>query len=318
MKPTKQDKRGILTFMLPGLILFVSFFLIPVIYVLCVSFLKWNGMTPPAFVGVKNFATLFGDEVFRRSVGNNILWALMAGGVQVPLALLMALILSRKPRGWKLFRTVYFFPQVISGIALAMLWSAIYNSEYGLLNAVLKAVGLGHLARNWLGDTKTAFPCLLIYWVFYIGYYMVIMMSEISTVDETYYEAAEIDGASKIQQDLHITLPMIKNSILTCVTLATVLGLRQFEQVYLLTNGGPFNKTSVMVLYLYKEMQNNNYGLANAASVCLILVGVLVIEGIRLLFRDRHSEAAEQRRRERREKRIRRAKMKKELERRLG
>ena len=285
MKPTKKDRLGMALFMTPALVLFILFFIIPVGYVLVVSLFKWNGMSAASFVGVKNYITIWKDPVFRRSVINNVIWALVASCVQVPLSVLMALILNRKPRGWKFFRTVYFFPQVISGVALAMLWSAMYNSEYGLINGILRALGRGDLAINWLGTLNTALPALLIYWVFYIGYYMVIVMSDLSGVDKDFYEAAEIDGASKIQQAWFISLPMIKSSVLTCMTLAAVLGLRQFEQVYLLTNGGPANRTSTMVLYLYKQIQNTRYGPANAASVMLICVGVVVILGIRALFK---------------------------------
>lgn len=285
MKPTKKDRFGMALFMTPALVLFVLFFIIPVGYVLVVSLFKWNGMSAASFVGIKNYVTIWKDPVFRRSVLNNVIWALVAACIQVPLSVLMALILNRKPRGWKFFRTVYFFPQVISGVALAMLWSAMYNSEYGLINGILRAVGRGDLAINWLGTLNTALPALLIYWVFYIGYYMVIVMSDLSGVDRDFYEAAEIDGASQIQQAWFISLPMIKSSVLTCMTLAAVLGLRQFEQVYLLTNGGPANRTSTMVLFLYKQIQNTRYGLANAASVMLICVGVIVILGIRALFK---------------------------------
>lgn len=284
MKPTKTDRLGMAVFMTPALILFLMFFIIPVGYVVVVSLFKWNGLTAATFVGFKNYATIWKDSVFRRSVINNIIWALVAALIQVPLSVLMALILNRKPRGWKTFRTVYFFPQVISGVALAMLWSAMYNSQYGLINGILRAIGRPDLAINWLGTLNTALPALLIYWVFYIGYYMVIVMSDLSGVSPDYYEAAEIDGANHIQQAWFISLPMIKSSMLTCMTLAAVLGLRQFERVYLLTNGGPANRTSTMVLYLYKQIQNTRYGPANAASVMLICVGVIVIMGIRLLF----------------------------------
>lgn len=284
MKLSKKDRLGLTMFMTPALLLFVVFFIIPVGYVLIVSLYKWNGMSNASFVGFNNYVTIWKDTVFRRSVGNNIIWALVASCVQVPLSVLMALILNQKPRGWKIFRTVYFFPQVISGIALAMLWSAMYNSEYGLINGFLRMIGRGDLTTNWLGTLNTALPALLIYWVFYVGYYMVIVMSELSGVSQDFYEAAEIDGANKIQQAWFISLPMIKSSILTCMTLAAVMGLRQFEQVYLLTNGGPANRTSTMVLYLYKQVQNTRYGPANAASVMLICVGIIVILGINALF----------------------------------
>ena len=272
-------------FMAPALVMMLVFFVIPVIYVVVVSVLKWNGISTATFVDIQNFAKLFRDKSFVRSVVNNVIWAVVAGFIQVPLAMVMAIILSRKPRGWKFFRTVYFFPQVISGIALATLWRAIYSADTGLLNGILRAVGLGATARDWLGTVETAFPAVLIYWVFYVGYYMVIMMADITTIDTSYYEAATIDGATDFQQAIHITIPLIKKtSLLTCVTLASVLGLRQFEQVYMLTNGGPANTTSTMVLYMYKKMQDANYGMASATAVILIIVGVIFIVCIRALF----------------------------------
>lgn len=285
MKPTRSDRRALAAFMAPALLLLVLFFVIPVIYVAVVSFLKWNGISTAAYNSVKNFLLLFQDKAFTRSVMNNIIWALVAGCIQVPLAMVMAIILSGKPRGWRFFRTVYFLPQVISGIALAMLWRGIYNADYGLLNGLLELIGLGHLKTDWLGNLTTALPAVLIYWVFYVGYYMVIMMADITTIDQTYYEAATIDGATRFQQAVHITIPLIRNtSLLTCVTLASVLGLRQFEQVYMLTNGQPANRTSTMVLYMYKKMQDANYGLSAATAVVLIIVGILFILCINKLF----------------------------------
>ena len=285
MKLERSDRGPLIAFMLPAIAVMVVFFVIPVLYVVAVSFLKWNGFSTPEFREIRNYAMLFKDEAFTRSVINNVIWALVAGFVQVPLAMVMAIILSRKPKGWKFFRTVYFFPQVISGIALATLWRAIYSADSGLLNGLLNAIGLGHLAKDWLGNISSAFPAVLIYWVFYVGYYMVIMMADITTIDTSYYEAATIDGATDFQQAIYITIPLIKKtSLLTCVTLASVMGLRQFEQVYMLTNGGPANTTSTIVLYMYKKLQDSNYGMASATAVILIIVGVIFIVCIRALF----------------------------------
>ncbi len=293
MKLTNKDKGPLVAFLAPAVFLVVLFFVLPVIYVCVVSFLKWDGISEPVFRGISNFTKLFKDKAFVRSITNNVIWAAVAACIQVPLAMLMAIILSRKPKGWKFFRTVYFFPQVISGIALATLWRAVYNAETGLLNNMLTSLGMGSLACDWLGGIKTAFPACLIYWVFYIGYYMVIMMADITTIDDTYYEAATIDGATDLQQAIHITIPLIKNSsLLTCVTLASVMGLRQFEQVYMLTNGGPANRTSTIVLYLYKKLQDSNYGMAAASAVILIIIGALFIVCIRKLFNERRKGAA--------------------------
>lgn len=284
MRLNKEAKLGITLFLLPALILFGTFFIYPIIYVTLRSFTKWNGMTAPEFNGIENYQKILSDPVFIQSFKNNVVWAICAVLIQVGLALLMAMILSKQPRGWKFFRTVYFLPQVISGVALASMWGAVYNSEYGLLNGFLKLIGLGNLATNWLGNAKTAFPSVLIYGLFYIGYYMTIIMAGIANVPEDYYEAARIDGASELQIDFHITIPLIMSSIQTCVLLAAVFGLRTFENIYLLTNGGPANRTSVIVLYLYNMMRNNRYGIANSASVVLIILGVIVIVSIRAIF----------------------------------
>ena len=285
MKPTPSDRRALVAFMAPAIAVMLVFFIIPVIYVVVVSTLKWDGISAPSVVGIENFVKLLKNSTFQRSLTNNIIWAFVAGFIQVPLAMVMAIILSRKPRGWKFFRTVYFFPQVISGIALATLWRATYNADHGMLNGMLEILGLGKYVTDWLGNSSTAFPAVLVYWVFYVGYYMVIMMADITTIDTSYYEAATIDGATDFQQAIYITIPLIKKtSLLTCVTLASVMGLRQFEQVYMLTNGGPNHRTSTMVLYMYERLQSSSYGLASATAVILIIVGVIFIVCIRKLF----------------------------------
>ena len=286
MKVKRSDLIGIILFCAPALLLFLVFFVFPVGYISVMSLFEWDGITQPHWVGLDNFREIFQDRAFRISLRNNFLWAGAAVFIQVPLALIMALILSKKVRGWKIFRTVFFMPQVISGIAMATLWASIYNSEFGLLNALLKAMGLisQDASINWLGNPDTALFCVIIYGVLYFGYFMVILMAGISGIDQTFYEAATVDGASPFQMNIHITIPLIRSSISTCVTLGAVFALRTFEQVFRLTGGGPANRTSVMVLYMYRRMADRSYGMANASSVVLVLVGVIVIIGIRSLF----------------------------------
>ena len=277
MESNKRNRIGIILFLIPAIILLLLFFILPVIYVVYLSFQKWDGMSPQVFYGFKNYIKVFKDPLFISSIVNNIVWALAAGLIQVPLAMITALMLSQKMRGWKFFRTVYFFPQVISSVALATMWGAVFNASYGLLNGLLKIIGLESLQRNWLGDLNTAFPAILLYWLPYIGYYMVIILADIQSIPEDYYEAASIDGATKLKQVWYISIPMIRGSVATCMTLAMVFGIRQFDQVYMLTNGGPANRTSVMVLYLYKKMQEFSYGTSSAAASVLIVIGVCVI-----------------------------------------
>jgi len=278
----RSNRIGVILFLIPAVALLVCFFIIPVGYLVFMSSQKWDGLSAPVFNGIGNFVKIFKDPVFNESIINNVIWALMAGLVQVPLAMITAILLSQKMHGWKIFRTVYFLPQVISGVALATMWAAVYNACYGLLDGLLKAVGLGFLQRNWLGNLDTAFPAALLYWVPYIGYFMVIILADVQSIPEDYYEAASLDGAGKFRQSIAITLPLIKGSVVTCMTLAMINGLRQFEQVYMLTNGGPANRTTVMVLYLYNQMKALSYGTSSAASIVLIFIGTIVILSLRL------------------------------------
>ncbi len=277
MKVTGKTRAGIILFLFPTIFLFAAFFIYPIIDLSANSFTKAG-----EFSGLANYAKVLGDPIFQRAIGNNIVWALTASLIQVPLAMFVAILLSYKMRGWKFFRTVYFLPQVISGVALATMWAAVYNAEYGLLNGILRSVGLESLTRNWLGTLETAFASILIYWVFYVGYYMVIMLADIQSIPEDIFEAAAIDGAGKLRTAFRVTIPLIRESLVMCMTLAAIFGLRQFEQVYLLTNGGPANRTMVMVLYLYNEMQKFEYNTSSAAAILLIILGVIVIVGLRL------------------------------------
>lgn len=278
-----QNKNGkmIFLFLLPVLILFITFFIYPLLFVIVTSFSKWNGFTPPEFIALGNYKYLFGDENFRLSLKNNIVWAMVLGFVQVPLACIMAMVLARKPKGWKFLRTVYFLPNVISQVALAMMWTAIYNAQNGVLNALLNLVGLDHLTNNWLGNMDTAFAAVIFQQVFYIGYFMIVILASRLSIPDSYYEAAEIDGASILQQEFHITIPMLKPILITTITLALAYGMRHFESTFLMTGGGPAHVTSVMGIMLYRNMQALRYGEGNAIGATLVIFGGITIGLIR-------------------------------------
>ncbi len=279
-----KNWKQILLFLLPVLILFVTYFVYPLGFVFVTSFTKWNGIGAMEFNGLQNYIKLFGDETFRISLKNNIIWALALGFIQIPMAAGMAMILARKPKGWKSFRTVYFLPNVISQVALAMMWLAIYNAEFGVLNSFLEGIGLSGLTRNWLGNMETAFPAVIIQQIFYIGYFMIVILASRMGISETFYEAAEIDGANILQQERHITIPMLRGILITTTTLALAYGMRHFESTYLMTNGGPAHSTSVMGILLYRDLGALNYGEANAIGSILIIFGGATIAFIRWLF----------------------------------
>ena len=282
---------GVVVFLLPVLVLYGAYFVYPLTYVFGTSLFETNGVTSD-FVGLANFAEDFADATFRVSVRNNFIWVVSLGFGQVGLALLVAMMLAHRPRGWRFLRTVYFLPNVISQVALAMMWAALYNAEYGAINQFLELIGFQEATRNWLGSLQTALPAVLMQQVFYIGYFMIILLAATMSIPTSLYEAAQIDGAGVLQQDWHITIPMIRDILVTAMTLAMAYGLRHFESTFLLTGGGPANITSVLGIQLYRRLGFLDYGGANTIGVVLIVLGVLLIVTIRVL--GRRTSAAEQ------------------------
>ena len=272
-------------FLLPALVLFAAFFIYPLIYVFGTSVTRWNGVSPPVFVGLQNYIDNFQDQNIRIAITNNVIWALCLGIIQVGLALVVALLLSQRPPGWRLLRTLYFLPNVVSKIAIATLWIAMYNAEYGAINAVLTAVGLEQIAINWLGNTTTALPSIIVHEVVYIGYFMIIIFAGRSSIPASLYDAARIDGANAWQQDIKITIPLLRPVLIAATTLAVAFGLRHFEATFLMTRGGPANSTTVLGLQMYNKLGALDYGHAAAISVTLIVLGVLLIGGIHLVTR---------------------------------
>ncbi len=282
-----KNIKMILLFLLPVAFIYFCFFIYPLISVIYTSLHQWNGISDMKFVGLDNYKKLLTNDTFQLSIKNNVIWALSGGFIQIPLATIIALILSKEPKGWKALRTIYFLPNIISAVAIAMMWKAIYNPMYGFLNAFLNMFGLkGH---NWLGELATALPSIIVQQVLYIGYFMIIILAATTTIPKSYYEAADIDGASALQMEWFITLPMIRGILVTAVTLAMAYGMRHFEATFLMTNGGPAHKTSVMGIVLYHKMDAFKFGEANATGVILIFLGTLVIVLIRkLLNRNDH------------------------------
>jgi raffinose/stachyose/melibiose transport system permease protein len=277
MKIKKDEIIWLILFITPAISLFLLFFIIPILFLFITSFTNWDGISAD-FIGIDNYVKLLNNKTFIRSIINNLYWCLTAAFITVPLALIIALLLAHRSRGWKVFRTILFIPQVVSSAAIALLWLALYNSEYGLVNYLLDYIGLSEYKNhNWLGSLSTAQPALIAFSLCYVGYFMVIMLAKTAGISDDYYDAATIDGASQFQKDLHITAPLIKSTFFLCIILAVIFNLRQFEFVYLMTNGGPANRTSVLVLYIWKELSIQRLGLGNAAGVIMIALGAILL-----------------------------------------
>lgn len=273
---------GRILFLLPVSLFFFFFFIYPFVFTVYTSFTSWRGIGGMKFNGLANYKKLILDPTFRKALGNNLIWALCQGFIQVPLACLVAMILVRKPKGWQFLRTVYYLPNVISTVALAMVWVAIYNVN-GPLNAILGKL-FGMESKNWLGNPDTALFAVIFQTVIYIGYFMIVLLASAMNIPASLYEAAKIDGASTFQQELNITLPMLRGTLITTMTLAMAYGMRHFESTFLMTGGGPAYATTTMGIDLYLKMDALRYSEASTAGVFLILLGTVVITLLRKLF----------------------------------
>jgi len=272
-----KDWKWIILFLLPIALVYLAFFIYPFAFVFVSSLMKWNGISPMEFVGFGNYIKMFESTTFQISVRNNIIWAGSLGFFQVGLATIVAFLLARRPFFWKGLRTVYFVPKVVSGVAIAMLWKAIYNAEYGALNAVLTLITGKEWSLNWLGEFHTALAAVIAQEVMYIGYFMIIILAGVMSLPKSYYEAAEIDGASVWQQEILITLPVVWGIIVTAMTLAMAYGLRHFEATFLMTGGGPGHSTSTLALMMYDKIGARKLGQASTLGTILVVVGFLVI-----------------------------------------
>ncbi|MDR0720916.1 MAG: sugar ABC transporter permease [Treponema sp.] len=286
-------RAGRLLFLFPVFVLFIAFFVYPFIFTLITSLTNWRGIGSMSFNGINNYLKLLGDETFRKAIGNNIIWAVCMGLIQVPLACVVAMILARYPRGWRFLRTLYYLPNVISTVAIAMVWVALYNTA-GPINAILGKI-FGIEARNWLGDPATALGAVIFQTIIYIGYFMIVIFSAVMNIPKAMYEAAKIDGAGTLQQEWYITLPMLRGTLVTTMTLAMAYGIRHFESTFLMTGGGPAYATTTIGINLYLKMDSLRYGEASTAGVFLILLGTVVITLLRKIFgaSDPMSDAAQ-------------------------
>ena len=273
----KQDKlffaAGCLA---PALLLYAALYLYPAVRVFVTSLFQWSGLSPRMqFIGLDNFAYLLRDKNVIKSFANTLKLIAFVPLPTLALSLLMAASLARsdlRERGF--YRTVFFFPSVLSFVAVGILWSFVFHPTMGLLNRGLDALGLGALARPWLGDEKTVLPAIAFIMVWQAaGYYMVMYIAGIDGIPKELYEAAEIDGATRWQQLFRITVPMLWQVIrVTIVFIINGTVVISFTLVNVLTNGGPNWASEVALTQVYRQaFANANFGYAMSIAVVVFV-----------------------------------------------
>ncbi|WP_105616755.1 carbohydrate ABC transporter permease [Vallitalea okinawensis] len=275
MNRVLANKKLIFIFIFPAFLFFSLVVIVPILYTGYLSTLEWNGYSDSIFIGFRNYVEMFSDfpKGFTKGIINSGILAFLSIFVQVPLALILALVISKGIKGEGVFRTSYFIPVIISTTVIGQLWLKIYQPNYGMLNYMLEAIGLSELKRPWLASTETALACtfFVIVWQ-YIGYHMLLLYSAIKSIPKSLFEAAKVDGARNAQIARFITIPLIKPMIKVCATFALIGSLKTFDLIYVLTKGGPIHATEVPTTIMYRVLiTENNYGLGSAMAIFIIL-----------------------------------------------
>lgn len=285
-----RDKKTIILFMAPAILIFTLVIPIPLAASIGLSFFKWDLLSDAKFVGVKNFIRLFtSDRVFGTTVRNTFSYMLLSVLFQIPLAYCLSIFLTRGKRFEKLVRNTLFMPAVLSGTAVSLMFYFIYHPEVGLVNAALRLMGKPELTRFWLADENTAMVCvcLAVAWQF-VGYHMLIYVTGIIAIPLDIIEAAQIDGANVWQLALRVITPNMKPVLRVSLVLIMTSSFKSFDSIYVMTGGGPAHKTEVMASYMYnKAFLNLKYGYGCAVGLMLFVMCLVVSLAIQKILADR-------------------------------
>jgi multiple sugar transport system permease protein len=236
----------------PWILGFVLFTLGPMLASAVIAFMKWDLLTPPSFVGLENFRqALWRDPLVWHSLKVTTIYAAIAVPLNVVLGLGLALMLNSGIRGLRIYRTAYFLPSVLSGVAVALLWRWVFENQFGLANTLLSTFGLR--GPNWLGDGTWALGSLIIMNIWSVGGGMIIYLAGLQGIPTEFYEAAEVDGANWWRRLWSITLPLVTPALFFQLVIGVIQALQVFTQPYIMTGGGPYNSTLFFVLYLYQN-----------------------------------------------------------------
>jgi len=275
----------------PAVLVFFVFTLLPLVVGFGLSFVSWDGINPLRLVGLRNYLDVLHDGEFWQAVEHNAIYAVGTVVGKLSLALALAVLLNRALPARAFFRTLLFLPVVLSFVVVGLLWNWIYDYNFGLVNGLLNAVGLGALKSDWLGSSKLALGALIIVDIWkWFGFHMVINLAGLQSIPSELYEAARIDGASPWQSFRRITIPLLRPVTTINVVLATLGAFNVFDLVYVITQGGPANATNVATLDIYLQaFQFYRFGYAAAMSfVLLLLVSIVSLVLLRVLRSERY------------------------------
>lgn len=276
-----RNKKEIVAYLFPALLLMLVFIYFPLIQNVIYSLYRWSAFSSEkVFIGGENYSRLISDPIFYIALKNNILYAVISVICQCGFGLVFAAILEEKfmSRMHTFFRTVFFLPAVVSMTVVGLLWQLIYNPNIGIVNALLKLAGLGQYAHAWLGDSSTAiYAIILVSQWQYTGYIILLFLVAIQKIPAELYESAMIDGADRIRCFFSITVPQVKGMILVSTVVTVIGAFKLFDEIYVMTGGGPGRSTEVLASYMYKSaFRNDEMGYAAAIATVIFIITLVL------------------------------------------
>jgi raffinose/stachyose/melibiose transport system permease protein len=290
MTSTVRTRRFIVIGLLPALLLFSFFVIIPIIWSAYYGFFDWKGIGTAKFIGFDNYSEIIHDEVFWRSLKNNMLVVAASVFGQVPIALVLALLLLKNSWIHKFIRTAVFMPMVLSSVVVGIIWGYIYHPEIGILNFLLDSLGLESWKRQWLGDPAVSMYSLMVPIIWnYIGPYLIMFIAALHNIPSEMDDAAKIDGAKGSRKLFSLTLPLIWDTIKVAVVLCISGRLKSFDLIYIMTGGGPAHSTELLASYMYNNtFAIYRFGYGSAVSTAIIIISLFLIAGSQYLMKSKN------------------------------
>jgi len=276
-KRARKDMFAFIGFTAPNFILLGVFVFWPIVYSLYLSFFKWNMISPKkTFLGFANYTALFNDPVFWQVTRNTLVLAFFSVVIKLIIALVLALQLNRKPKGGSVYQAIIFSPTFTTSVAVAMVWTWIFEPTFGLFRFVFRAVGLP--SPDWIYSVKWALPAIIIVLIWSgIGYAMVLFLAGLKNISQEIYDAALVDGVSPWQNFVYITFPLLSPTTFFLSVTSFIGALKAFDIISIMTDGGPMNHSNVFVLYLYQNaFQWFKTGYASAIALILFVLIMII------------------------------------------
>ncbi|NOV04479.1 carbohydrate ABC transporter permease [Paenibacillus planticolens] len=282
--------RGFITIaLLPALVLYLFFVIVPIFWSAYYGFFDWKGIGAAKFIGLDNYVEVFKDPIFWKSFKNNMLIVAASVFGQVPIALILALLLMKSTYFQRVIRASVFMPMVLSSVVVGIIWGYIYHPQIGILNFLLEGVGLDSWKKAWLSDPKVSMYALMVPIIWnYIGPYMIMFIAALQNISPEIEDAAQLDGVGPVRKLFAVTLPMIWDTVKVAVVLCISGSLKAFDLIYVMTGGGPAHSTELLASYMYNSTFNvYRFGFGSAISTAIIILSLILIVGSqRLMKRD--------------------------------